>query len=356
MSIEAWVSQGLLAISGIWLLFIGAFTDTGLVLSLAGCLCALLMNLLSNSGMKWLPLLGYTGACVFYPQLLAFLPLVLYLLAGWVTPPVLFTYLLLLLLFHFISLNWVLALLMVFAYLFYWKDNALSSARMRLFEAEDQRSEQASKTTKELSLLQQNQEDRLKLAIAQERNRIARDIHDNVGHLLSRGILQSAALMAQTKQEDIKADLKDLQTTLNTAMDATRRSVHNTRQDAIYLDEQINSLIRAFSFCEVRYTNTALHPLSLRQKYAVMAIIQEALSNVARHSSATLVNITLSQNEGKQVLLIADNGQTPPSGTEHGLGLAAMEERVRGLSGSIHISAENGFRIFITLPKETEKQ
>ena len=86
----------------------------------------------------------------------------------------------------------------------------------------------------------------------------------------------------------------------------------------------------------------------------MIAILKEGLSNISAHSQATRAWITLREHPAMYQLIIRDNGIGADSAdlANHGIGLNNMEERVAALNGSIHIQAENGFRIFITLPKQ----
>jgi len=71
-------------------------------------------------------------------------------------------------------------------------------------------------------------------------------------------------------------------------------------------------------------------------------IVQEALTNVAKHASAGSVEITLSGNEQEVCLSIRDNGcGFDVAGTPRGMGIAGMEERIRALGGSFHLTSAN---------------
>lgn len=173
-----------------------------------------------------------------------------------------------------------------------------------------------------------------------------------MGHVLSRGILQARALGLIIKDEKQQADMAMLQQFLNSAMNAIRASVHNTPQDYVTLDAEIKALLADFTFCPVDYRNSSAGEWPLKQKYAVIALMKEALSNIMKHSNATTASITLSELRNSRLVLIHDNGTKQPASDDSGLGLYAMEERVRGLGGSLRVTRENGFRLLIPLPKE----
>ncbi len=349
MGIHGYLSQGLLLLGGAVRLLAGGLSDARLVSTLTATLLALLINLLHPRKAAVAPGLLYLVLCFVWPELLSFSPLLLYLLLSTSTPwlslalaaPVLY---------HLTEVDYALAVMLLAAVLLRYKDSAFARVQARYYTAVDDSSLRTDRQQRELRTLQQEQETSVKLAIAQERNRIARDIHDNVGHILSRGILQVGALALSTTDPAARESLEELKQSLNAGMDSVRHSVHNTRQDALYLDREIEALLQTFDFCPVRYHNSAATPLSLNNKYVVMAIIREALSNIMRHSNATQAAITLSEMDANHLLLISNNGTKAPAGSG-GMGLAAMEERVRGLGGSLHITHGNGFRLLVTLPK-----
>ena len=333
-------------------LALGGFSDLRLAVALGAVLLALLMNLWLDKRWRWAVLGVYAALCLFQPAALSLMPLMMYVALHGADFIPLLGGVAFLMLYHQRLTDVPLWIALLLAGMLFWKDNAHRTLLNRFFQREDQSNQQALTQRRENLALQLSQENAVRLGVAQERNPIARDIHDGVGHLLTRGILQVAALKLATQDAQQREQLQQLKDTLDTAMTATRHSVHNTRQDALFLDQEVQALVDAFTFCEVRYTNQSLTELSLNQKYVLMAIIQEALNNVMKHSNATLVTITLSQLAGSHALLIADNGTTNTPGDGTGLGLSAMEERVRGLGGTMHIAREKGFRLFITLPTE----
>lgn len=351
MTLTGLLSQALLLTGGSYLLFIPGYADERLAALLLAISLLSLVHVYEGRRWRLIPLGLLCLLCLFTPHFLPFLPCALY--AAWDREEALPVGLMLLapLAAHVPQLSLPLGLLMAAAALLRWKDSALKQLSLRYFAQRDELSLRDERRKQELESLQREQENGIKLAIAQERNRIARDIHDNVGHLLSRSILQVGAMSLSASGEDQQQAFQELQQSLSAGMDAVRRSVHNTRQDALQLDQEVQALIEAFRFCPVSYQNHSDAELSLNHKYVLLAAIKEALSNVMRHSTATRVDIRLSRAGPSHVLLIRDNGR-PTGAKPGGMGLMAMEERVRALKGSMHISTDKGFRILITVPME----
>ncbi|MDO5336153.1 MAG: histidine kinase [Eubacteriales bacterium] len=196
-----------------------------------------------------------------------------------------------------------------------------------------------------------NQDYEIYTATLKERNRIAREIHDNVGHILSRSILMVGALKVVGGEEAIRPMLENLDASLNSAMDSIRSSVHDLHEESIDLEQSIRSLIRGFSFCSADLEYDMGTELPPEVKYCFISITKEALSNIMRHSNAQHVQILMREHPALYQLCIEDNG-TRLKRNAGGLGLTNMQERVQTLGGNIQITASRGFRIFITVPKK----
>ncbi len=199
-------------------------------------------------------------------------------------------------------------------------------------------------------ILQQDYE--ISLAMASERNRIARDIHDNVGHMLTRSILQTGAIQVINQDAALKQPLHELHDTLNTAMTTIRNSVHNLHQDDIDLKYTIEEIIRTTPQLNILLEYDIESPLSTDLQYAFIAIIREALNNVTKHSNADRVSIRLKEHPALFQLIIEDNGTGKVNINHSGIGLSNMQERINSLHGNIHFSTDRGFQIFISIMKK----
>lgn len=202
-------------------------------------------------------------------------------------------------------------------------------------------------------------------ATLRERNRIAREIHDNVGHVLSRSILMTAACKTINKNDALDPLLGNLEESLNGAMNSIRSSVHDLHDDAVDLEDAIKGLVKDFTFCPVNLTYDMSRQIPREVKYSLISITKEGLSNVMRHSNADSVNILLREHPALYQLCIEDNG-TPGNripdiqteadinkekNTSGGMGLSNIRDRAKALGGTVQITQENGFRIFVTIPK-----
>lgn len=201
--------------------------------------------------------------------------------------------------------------------------------------------------------LMEKQDYEIHLATLKERNRIAREIHDNVGHILSRSILQIGAMRTQSGDEEMSVLLTGLGDTLSSAMDSVRGSVHDLRDEALDLYTALQKILE-FSNCEIDLDYDATDAMPNNVKYCFLTIVKEALTNVARHSDATAVHVAVQEHPALYQLLIHDNGTKKPSGPSSGMGLPNMEDRVTALGGRFSVTHQNGFRIFISIPRTGE--
>lgn len=257
---------------------------------------------------------------------------------------------------HFYLLNWMgfILILLIFSLsiLLSIRRNRTEQQTSHFIDMRDTSEENKQYLQKKNKELLEKQDYEVHMATLHERNRIAREIHDNVGHMLSRSILQVGALLVTNKNETEHKALIDLRDTLNTAMTSIRESVHDLHDESIDLDSEIKQLLEHFTLCPVQYTYQIHSELSRKIKYSLLAIIKEALSNILNHSNATDVTLYLQEHPGLYQLLIHDNGTNISISSEGGIGLNNISDRVTGMNGTLNIDKTNGYRIFISIPKE----
>lgn len=201
-------------------------------------------------------------------------------------------------------------------------------------------------------ILQENQDAAIYMATLKERNRIAREIHDNVGHLLTRSILQVGAVKAINKEEYLKQPLQQLHDTLNTAMFDIRQSIHDIHDDAIDLETAINDIIKNIEQIDIKIDFDMSKQTPKDIKYCFIAIVKEAVTNTLKHSDASDMQIILREHPGFYQLFIKDNGTIYHHQTfNQGMGLDNITNRVHSLNGTIKISQDNGFSIFVSIVK-----
>lgn len=206
--------------------------------------------------------------------------------------------------------------------------------------------------------LLEKQDYEIHLATLRERNRIAREIHDHVGHMLSRSLLLTGALLTVEKEGAVHEQLLHIRETLDAAMDNIRRSVHDLHEDSVDLRHSMEELLEPM---RKDYTAVLDYDMSDRisrqVKYAMIAVAKEALSNTMKHSAAERIWLRCREHPGFYQLSIEDDGTAAAVGPMgSGLGLLNMKERVDALGGTFHVHTQTGFQVFVTIPKREEME
>ena len=195
-------------------------------------------------------------------------------------------------------------------------------------------------------------------ATLKERNRIAREIHDNVGHMITRSILQVGAIGVINTDEKLKAPIADLKSTLDTAMDSMRKSVHDLHDESIDLRTALDDVINNVSDMDIYMDYDMSDKLPREIKYSFINIVKEAINNTLKHSNGDHMDIRVREHPAFYQLYITDNGQnirsdpSPAQGSASGgMGLNGIQERVNKLGGTMKISTDDGFSILINIMK-----
>ena len=297
---------------------------------------------------------GSIVLCLLIPGLTIFLPLIVYDCAGFDKWP--------------LRLCWIVALPVCFtigapqipiaivlssiaAFVLHIRTTEQLKVREEYYAIVDNAKESAELLERKNRDLMEKQDYEVRLATLSERNRIAREIHDNVGHMLTRSLLQIGALgVTHTGDDKLTGELDMIKGTLSGAMDSIRNSVHDLHDESLDLRSQLEAIADDFRFCPVklRYDAGEL-PVGIR--YCFAAIAREAFNNIARHSNASEASITVIEHPAFCQLVISDNGTVKASESERGIGIQNMADRVDALGGVFRAEHDKGFRIFISVPK-----
>ncbi|MBP3261699.1 sensor histidine kinase [Pseudobutyrivibrio sp.] len=209
-------------------------------------------------------------------------------------------------------------------------------------------------------LMEQDQQ--VHLATLAERNRIAREIHDNVGHLLSRAILLLGAISTVNKDEAIAPQLKMLSDTLDESMEKMRSSVHDLHDDSIDLEKNINEILNELKGFTVNTELDLEEAFPTNVKLSIIGILKEAVTNIIKHSNGNSVSVILHRNYSFCTLSITDNGTLTTEQKEgissenfDGIGLTNIKNRANSLGGEAYFYLNDGFTVFARLPFELEK-
>ena len=204
------------------------------------------------------------------------------------------------------------------------------------------------------------QDHELRAAALSERTRIAREIHDGVGHVLTRLLLRVKALQVTHRDEPgVVADLATLDSDLDEALDSMRRSVHALSEEGEELATSLNLLGSRCGIAKVEVdcsTQTEPPPAVAR---CVVAVVREALTNAARHGRAASARVAVTDYPAFWQVTVDNDGIVPPEdeplldGDKNaGLGLRSMTERVEALGGRVRITPRPRFTVFATIPRD----
>jgi NarL family two-component system sensor histidine kinase LiaS len=198
------------------------------------------------------------------------------------------------------------------------------------------------------NLLQSHQE----LAGIQERNRLARELHDSVKQQVFATTMQvgTAQALLPDDPEAAAQHLAEAEKLSRQSQEELAILIQELRPAALERDGLAEALETYTidwsrqSGIEARVSAQGRQPLPLSVEQALFRVAQEALSNVARHSRASLVTVTLNYEDAGVSLTIADDGQgfDASQTKEEGYGLQSMRERVEGLGGRLQIDSDPG--------------
>ena len=202
----------------------------------------------------------------------------------------------------------------------------------------------------------------VELATLAERARITREIHDNVGHQLTRASLQTEALrVAHSDEPGVAADFADVKRTVDEALQLVRSSVHALNDNAANLSVQLERIVegvRSDGGPQIELEVLAEHaPANITNCFA--AVLREALSNAIRHACAHTVTVRCMEHPSFYRLIATDDGaggaQASGRNVTGGMGLGSMRERVEALGGTFTAgprAGAGGWRVFATVPKQ----
>ncbi|MBK7449789.1 MAG: sensor histidine kinase [Anaerolineales bacterium] len=200
------------------------------------------------------------------------------------------------------------------------------------------------------------------LATLRERERVARDLHDSLGHSLVALSVQLEAIQRLYKvdPERASAQVDELKNLTRASMDELRRSLAGLRAPGLgerKLGEALQTLcvdVGQRAHLEIRCdADEHVNTLPLAHAETLWRVAQEALTNVERHAQARHVTVTLKVETHTVLMTIQDDGRGLPPNAENQsghFGLRGMRERVEGLGGTLTLTNNNGSNIQVSLP------
>lgn len=198
-------------------------------------------------------------------------------------------------------------------------------------------------------------------AVLQERNRIARDIHDNAGHSMTAVIMQTEAakLLIDTNPEEAKAKIISANIQAKNALDQMRDSVHllaGRTAGEVSLKEEIEEILaQTMDGTDINIrSDIGDFSLTAGRRRFIANSLKECLANGMRHGGANAFYVELSCVDGLVTLTVSDNGCGLPPDFKEGFGLKGIREKAAAFDGEIVYESESGDGCEITITIRTE--
>jgi len=203
------------------------------------------------------------------------------------------------------------------------------------------------------------QEENLALAAVAERERIARDLHDVLGHTLSVIVLKAelAKRLIDTNPQRAAAEIGDVERTARTALAEVREAIGGYRARGLAAEiEAARRTLDAAGVTLIAASTPSCSGALTPQEETVLALaLREAVTNIVRHARASTCTLRFVTENGMRRLLVEDNGQPGEAHTlREGNGLRGMRERVESIGGQLLLQSGRGTRLQITLPLRAE--
>jgi two-component system, NarL family, sensor histidine kinase DesK len=199
--------------------------------------------------------------------------------------------------------------------------------------------------------LQMAHEEIEQLAKMAERERIARDLHDVLGHTLSVIVLKSelAGRLFQRDPQRAAAEIADVEMISRKALSEVREAIRGYRTEglAAEIKRAQSTLDSAGVSLVCEQGPPALNPAV---ESVVSLVVREAVTNIVRHAQASQCEMTFSTQNGHTSLVIADDGRG--GARADGNGIRGMRERVEALGGQFTVNDSRGTRLTILVPTE----
>jgi len=212
------------------------------------------------------------------------------------------------------------------------------------------RAEQARSRERELRILYEQAQE---LAALQERQRLARELHDSVSQALygiSLGAHTALEALQSNESEQTQASLEYVNTLAEAGLAEMRALIFELRPESLESEGLVAALTKQVAVLRARYKLTVEADLgeepnlSLESKNALYRIAQEALHNIVKHARADTVVLRLTRQKDEILLEIRDNGRgfDPASSFPGHLGLHSMQERIAKVGGTLTIESKPG--------------
>lgn len=324
-----------------------------LIPPIAAILSLIFINLTGLKKVIWISLIGIFPILLFFKETYVFLPLLLFI--SFVNNEKIPFYISILITLITSYTNYKTLTISLISILLAWfLRDKLSKERDILVLKDSIRENEI------LNLLIKNEErinsdNRMEIALLNERNKISRKLHDSIGHTISSTLLQIEALKTLS-DNNLESYLNRMSDNLSVGMDEIRETLHEMHDSSFNLEKSIGEVILEYKkFYNISLVFQLSEEMAVELKKVFLNIIKESLNNVRKHSNANKVTIVLRELPNHYTLSIKDNGNNKDKeslSNNKGMGLIGMEETILSYGGYINYGIDEGFFIHITVPKK----
>ncbi|NEY20273.1 sensor histidine kinase [Bacillus ginsengihumi] len=193
----------------------------------------------------------------------------------------------------------------------------------------------------------------------EERNRIARDLHDVLGQKLSLIVLKSelAGKLVDSKPKLVSQEIKDIRKTARTALTEMRELVSNMRGKK--LGDEIIRIKQILKAAQIDFTYTkevGTEQIPHIVENVLSMCLKESINNIVKHSKATSCKLYIEDSQTEWLMKIVDNGiGIEKESFQQGNGLKGMRERLDFVNGMLDIQSDRGMSLLIKVPKVIKK-
>lgn len=190
------------------------------------------------------------------------------------------------------------------------------------------------------------------LATVSERERIARDLHDLLGHSLTAVVVRAQLVQQLTERDPVRAraEADEIEHIARDALSEVRGTLQGWRQAS--LDSELESARATLASIDVELTVHRSDNLMLvgSVEHELALALREAVTNVARHAGARSCHVSIAADSRELRLVVADDGRGGLA--REGNGLSGMRERISALGGLVRRTGAAGTTITISVPAE----
>jgi signal transduction histidine kinase len=200
-------------------------------------------------------------------------------------------------------------------------------------------------------------QDAQQLSRLEERNHIARILHDSLGHELTAAHLTLKALGSLLQRNEVEKALDSQAKALvrlENSLDQLKLAVRQLQRDDDTANQRFRQLFEQFNYPVDLHQSGDIEVLDPAVQQVLYSAVKEALTNIAKHAKPAMVRAQLAITGTTTRLVLENDGLFDQKNDETGNGLRYMRRRVEALGGSVAIQRDETFRLLITLPSKKE--